>query len=144
MTVLFDTNVILDSLLERSPFAEKSSAAVQNAIDNGHRCLVSASSATDLYYIIRKQTGDRKAAWEKMTLLSHVFEFSSVSGDDILSALRGRMADFDDAVTASSAARHSAAYIVTRNIDDFRFSPVPAITPEEFNSLFTPQGKQVE
>ena len=81
MTVLFDTNVILDSLLERSPFAEKSSAAVQNAIDNGHRCLVSASSATDLYYIIRKQTGDRKAAWEKMTLLSHVFEFSSVSGD---------------------------------------------------------------
>lgn len=144
MTVLFDTNVILDSLLERSPFAEESSAAVQYALDNSHRCLFSASSVTDLFYIIRKQTGDRKMAWEKITLLSYVFEFTSVSGDDILTALRSRMADFEDAVIASSAARHSATYIVTRNIDDFRLSPVPAITPEEFTRIFTSQGKKDE
>ncbi len=136
MTVLFDTNVILDSLLEHSPFADESSAAVQNAIDNGHRCLISASSATDLFYIIRKLTGDRRTAWEKMTLLSYVFEFASVSGDDILSALGSKMTDFEDAVVASAAARNSASYIVTRNIEDFRFSPVPAVSPKEFNELF--------
>ena len=46
------------------------------------------------------------------------------------------MQDFEDAVVAATAARHSAAYIITRNIDDFRFSPVPAITPKESNMLF--------
>lgn len=136
MTVLFDTNVILDSLLQRASFAEESSASVQNALDNGYRCLFSASSATDLFYILRKQTGSRKDAWEKMTLLSHIFEFASVTGSDIISALRSKMSDFEDAVVAAAAARYSAAYLVTRNIDDFRFSPVPAVTPEEFNMLF--------
>ena len=136
MTVLFDTNVILDSLLERSSFAQDSSLAVQNALDRHYRCLFSASAATDLFYIIRKQTGSRIMAWEKMMIISHIFEFSSVSGEDIESALSSHMTDFEDAVISSSAVRYSASYIITRNVADFRASSVPAITPFEFNKLF--------
>ncbi len=136
MFLLFDTNVILDSLLERSSFAVESSNSVKNALAKGYHCLFSTSSATDLFYIIRKQTGSRTVAWERMILLSNILEFASVTGDDIMAALKSRMQDFEDAVVAATAARHSAAYIITRNIDDFRFSPVPAITPKEFNMLF--------
>ena len=42
------------------------------------------------------------------------------------------MPDFEDAVVAAVAERNGAAYILTRNINDFAGSPVPAITPAEF------------
>ena len=122
MTILFDTNVILDSLLERSPFTNESSAAVQNALAKRYRCLISASAATDLFYIIRKQTGSRTEAWKKLLIISNIFEFATVTGKDITAALNSRIDDFEDAVVAFTAANYSTSYIVTRNIDDFKSS----------------------
>ncbi|MBO8442232.1 MAG: PIN domain-containing protein [Spirochaetes bacterium] len=140
MTVLFDTNIILDSMLERATFAKASSDSVQMALEQGFRCLFCASSATDLFYIIRRQTGNRKSAWEKLTLLSYVFEIASVTGEDIMAALAGTMSDFEDAVVSAVAGRYHASYIVTRNVKDFRFSGVPAIIPQEFIRLVSIQS----
>ncbi|GHU52401.1 hypothetical protein FACS1894200_12960 [Spirochaetia bacterium] len=38
----------------------------------------------------------------------------------------------EDSLLAVCAMKWNADYIITRNIDDFTASPVPAITPEEF------------
>jgi hypothetical protein len=40
--------------------------------------------------------------------------------------------DFEDAVTASTAIREYADYIITRNAKDFTNSPVPVINPIDF------------
>jgi hypothetical protein len=43
--------------------------------------------------------------------------------------------DFEDAVVIATALRENAEYVITRNVKDFRKSPVPAATPERFLSL---------
>ena len=144
MKLLFDTNVILDNLLNRSSFASDSTSAILSALGNEYECMVSASSITDLFYIINKQTGNRSETWEKVAVLSHIFEVIDVTREDIFSALDSRMRDFEDAVVAYTAARHHASYIVTRNVDDFKFSPVPAINPSELCEIFIKEENMME
>ncbi len=40
--------------------------------------------------------------------------------------------DFEDAVVAVLADVNNCQYIITRNESDFKQSPVPALTPEDF------------
>jgi predicted nucleic acid-binding protein len=51
---------------------------------------------------------------------------------DINAALTLPINDFEDAVIAAVAKREKADYIVTRNEEDFKGSPVPAISPAMF------------
>ena len=46
------------------------------------------------------------------------------------------MTDFEDAAVAMVAKTSGSDFIVTRNVDDFLRSPVPAITPVDFLSQF--------
>jgi len=42
------------------------------------------------------------------------------------------MQDFEDALQSASALAAQADHLLTRNIRDFRYSPVPAISPKQF------------
>jgi hypothetical protein len=42
------------------------------------------------------------------------------------------MPDFEDALQAAAAVACGAHVVLTRNLKDFKGSPVPAMTPEEF------------
>ena len=42
------------------------------------------------------------------------------------------MSDFEDAVQAFCAKNAGAKLIITRNIQDYKFSPVKAVTSKEF------------
>jgi len=42
------------------------------------------------------------------------------------------MKDYEDALLASVAKRSKADFIVTRNEGDFKGSPVPAVSPQDF------------
>jgi hypothetical protein len=46
--------------------------------------------------------------------------------------------DFEDAAVAYTASERGASFIITRNIADFKSSPVPAISPSEFILRFLP------
>ena len=61
MQALIDTNVVLDVLLNRAPFAQNS-ADVLRLASGEIREYVSASAITDIYYIARKEIGDRTQA----------------------------------------------------------------------------------
>jgi predicted nucleic acid-binding protein len=55
--VLLDTNVVLDVALARQPFY-RAAARILNASDfDAIHLFVTASSATDLYYVLRKEKG---------------------------------------------------------------------------------------
>ena len=54
MRILIDTNVILDILQKREPFFADSYRALRKAIENDAECLISASTATDIFYMLRK------------------------------------------------------------------------------------------
>ena len=132
MRVLIDTNVILDVLQKREPFFTGSYRALRRALEYDAECLISASAATDIFYVLRKSLGSAQQAKEHIDQLAQVVSFADVQGMDIHTALMRAMPDFEDAVVDAVAERSGASYILTRNIKDFTGSVVPAILPADF------------
>lgn len=133
MKILIDTNVILDVIQKREPFFADSYHALRKAIEANAECMISASAATDIFYILRKALQSAQQAKDRIEQLSQIVTFADVQGIDIHTALMHSMPDFEDAVVDAVAKRNGASYILTRNIKDFTGSAVPAITPIEFS-----------
>jgi len=134
MRVLFDTNVILDVLLDRKPHAEASAAAwaaVETGVSEG---LLAAHAVTTIHYLARKEMGAAKARRIISTMLK-VFGVAALDGAVIQEALQLSFSDFEDAVTAAAARFANCECIVTRDPKGFRGSPVRCLTPEAANPL---------
>ena len=132
MRILIDTNIILDIVQKQEPFFADSYQALRKAIETNVECLISASAATDIFYMLRRAFQSSQKAKERIEQLSQIFAFADVQGADIQTALMRSMPDFEDAVVDAVAERSGASYILTRNIKDFAGSSVPAVTPAEF------------
>ncbi len=132
MRILIDTNIILDIVQKREPFFADSYQALRKAIETNAECLISASAATDIFYMLRRAFQSSQKAKERIEQLSQIFAFADVQGSDIQTALMCSMPDFEEAVVDAVAERSGASYILTRNIRDFAGSSVPAVTPAEF------------
>lgn len=117
---------------KREPFFTDSYRVLRGAIESDTECLISASSATDIFYMLRKSLGSAQAAKDQLEQLAQLVTFADVQGMDIHTALMRAMPDFEDAVVDAVAERSGASYIVTRNIKDFAGSVVPAILPADF------------
>ena len=135
MKLLIDTNVILDILLKREPFFADSYQAIRMAIDNNDECCISVTAATDIFYILRKALQSAEQAKEYLGSLAQLAEFTDVLAVDALEALSSDVADYEDAVVEAVADRIGADYILTRNIKDYAYSKVPAVTPTELLNM---------
>ena len=135
MRLLIDTNVILDVFMRREPFFSDSYKALRIAAEKEYECLLSATAATDIYYLLRKHLKSPQQARAALHDLSHLVQFSDVQPADIDSALTAEMTDFEDAVVDAVADRVGARYILTRNTKDFVCAKTQAIAPVDFNAL---------
>lgn len=50
MNVVIDTNVVMDALTDRKPFADASTEAIALAGDKGCNVAITANTVTDLYF----------------------------------------------------------------------------------------------
>jgi predicted nucleic acid-binding protein len=127
--ILFDTNVVLDVLLDRQPYVEASAAAwaaVETGITEG---MVAAHAVTTIHYLIRKEMGNIKAR-RIISAILKVFRVATVDGAVVQEALQLPFPDFEDAVTAAAAQLAGCECIVTRDPKGFRGSSVRSLTPE--------------
>ena len=130
MNVLFDTNVILDVLLEREPHVEAASRLFA-LVDNGRiRGCICATTATTIYYIAAKSFGGRRARDQIHGLLG-LFEVAPVDRPVLDGALDLDFSDYEDAVVHEAARAVGATAIVTRDRDDFAHSAIPVLAPAE-------------
>ncbi len=130
MRILFDTNVILDVLLEREPFVKDALyllAKVERSEINGFIC---ATTVTTIYYLVNKALGQKEATHHIRTLLS-IFEIAPVNRAVIEEALNLKFPDFEDAVLYVSALTVGVDCIVTRNYSDFKRAKIPVYAPDE-------------
>jgi predicted nucleic acid-binding protein len=128
--ILFDTNVILDFVLNRPDFVELAKR-VFLAIDEKRLVgFMTATTVTDIYYMASRERGSVFAA-QALRRLVRVLEIIVVDKNIILPALDSPVKDFEDAVQAEAAQSMGLDFIVTRNNRDFRYSPIPAVSPEE-------------
>jgi predicted nucleic acid-binding protein len=131
MTVLIDSNVILDILLNNAGLAAGSKAVFDLAEEKRFTGYVSASAVTDIFYISQKKLG-KKAAKEAMKYILNIYHPATVTDEDIYKALDLTWDDFEDSVQFTVGEGLCVDYIVTRNTQDFSSGHIPAVTPEQF------------
>lgn len=135
MKILFDTNVILDVLLDREPFSDDAAflmTLVEQSEIIGFLC---ATTVTTIHYLATKALGPQVASRHIETLLS-LFVIAPVNRVVLEGAAASKFTDFEDAVLHESAIHVGVEYILTRNSIDFKKAKLPVFTPSEFiNSL---------
>ncbi len=132
MRTFVDTNVVLDVLLERQPFYERS-AAVWTLAELGRiEGVICPVSFTNVFYIVDRMQ-DRGKARAAVRDMRDIFEPSVCDGQVINQAVDSEISDFEDAIQYFSALHCSAACLVTRNPTGFPRRPaLPILPPEEF------------
>lgn len=131
-----DTNVIIDVLLEREPFVEASYMVLSLCEEHRIEGFVSASSVTDIYYLVRKYTHSAELTYKAVGKLLEIVKVCSVTNNDVLTAFQRKARDFEDCLVATCAKSIRCDYIVTRNKKDFEEFDIPLFTPEELLQQF--------
>jgi predicted nucleic acid-binding protein len=129
MRLLLDINVLLDVAFQRP--GEAASTKLIGLCGAGHEAWVAWHTLATLAYLIERQS----SASEARAFIQGLLEWAGVAPTthaDAMQAVALPMPDFEDALQAAAAMACGAQVIATRNVRDFKGSPVPAMTPEAF------------
>ena len=137
MKVMFDTNIVLDLLLNRQPFCEMSARVLDLSATKVVEGYVSASAITDIYYLAYKMIRDKNKVCLLLKRLLQIVSVAGVTETEILMALKSNWNDFEDAVQYFTAQNIEASYIVTRNKKDYLSGNISVVEPQEFFDLIT-------
>ena len=114
MKIIVDTNVILDFLLSREPHMADARELFKMISQERVEAYVTASSVTDIYYVVAKRLGDVTAR-ESVRHLLNMLGVIAVDGEDCISALDLPIADFEDALVTVCANREDVNYIISND-----------------------------
>lgn len=128
--ILLDTDVLLDVALDRAPHAEASSALLDLLERRPRMAFVAWHTVANFFYMVRPTRGTREARDFLLDLTGFV-TVAPTDTDDLRYAASLPLPDLEDAMQVAAARACGAQYIATRNVKDFRKSPVPAGTPAE-------------
>ncbi len=130
--VFLDTNVVLDHLADRQPFAENAHRIF--ALGEMHQLEIHVSALTfcNLHYVLKKLEGNDRAL-QLLVVLNQLVNITPVGDKEIAAAMASGFKDFEDAVQSFSAmANPMVRVIITRNKGDYRLSLLSVQTPGEF------------
>lgn len=134
MRVLIDTNVVLDLLQEREPFVINA-ARLFERIDAGEiEGFISATTVTNIYYIVRKAAGVAVAQEAVIQILTEL-NICAVDRDVLEQAVALNFRDFEDAVQYVCGVVHSVDAIVTRDVSGFNGAELPVVLPGELDMI---------
>jgi len=118
MTILFDTNVLIDAAVASRPYhgaAVRLVAATERDIIDG---LIAPTSIATCWYVAheREQTDPRPL----FEVVADVMRIAPMGRSTLRTALQNPgTVDFEDAYLAAAGARASASAVATRNESDF-------------------------
>ncbi len=133
--IFLDTNVVIDFLINRQPFALHAAKLFNYALLKKVRIYISAVSYNNIHYILRKSLSNKEAI-KSLNELSEMAEIADVTKIVIKKSLQSDFKDFEDAIQYYCAlSLNKIDFIVTRDINDFKKSAISIITPEEAINL---------
>jgi len=140
--LLVDTNVVLDVLLDRSPFsgpATRLFSCIERNDIAGH---LGATTITTVHYLASKAIGkaDADRAVERLLVL---FDVAPVARAVLQSTLSLRFSDYENAVLHEAARHAGLDGIVTRDTAGFRRATLSVYRPDELlQMLAVRQGRR--
>ncbi len=135
MIALLDTNVILDALQEREPWAEAAKEIFLAAAREEFTGCVTAKALADIHYLTHRCTHSETAARATLDKLCKLFELLDTAAADCRRALVSEVTDYEDAIMIETAVRVGADCIVTRNLADYRRAPLKVCGPDDFLTM---------
>ena len=132
MVILIDTNIIIDALADREPYATDAKQIMEKCATREITGVLAAHSIPNLFYILRKEFSQEERRY-LLKNLCKIFQVSELNEKSIIAALENEMfSDFEDGLQEVCAVASMADYLVTRNPSDFKHSRIKVILPNEF------------
>jgi predicted nucleic acid-binding protein len=128
---LLDTNVVLDFLLDRPPFAEAAAAIWEALVQKRFEGYVAAITPINLFYIARKLKGTEMARASVAGLIRDC-QICPLDRTTLQTALALPLKDYEDAAQLASALASGLDIIVTRDPADFAGASLAVLSPVEF------------
>lgn len=135
MRVYLDTCIIIDYLALREPFFDDAEKIFQLIANNKIFAYVSASSVTDIHYIIKKYMHDEKSTRNKMIALLSLVDIIDTLAYNVKTTFDSPINDFEDALIEELSYQTKLQYIITRNTKDFKNSRIEVVTPKKFLTI---------
>lgn len=131
MRIVIDLNIWIDIAARPSSFPE--SIELYRRIEEGfHKACLPLCAYTTLYYLLAQLIGKKGALEFLASIEARGVEFLLFSKKEVSLAEKLSFSDYEDACVAASAVNSNCEYIITRNVSDFKRSPVPALAPKLF------------
>ena len=124
--------MIIDALTSREPWNESAETIFIMAANHMMDMYITASCATDIYYLVRKYLHSADQAKQVMEKLYSLVGILTVSGAECIDALASPVSDYEDAVVERVSVKADMDYIITRNVKDYQQGMVKAISPDDF------------
>ncbi|MEI6614841.1 MAG: PIN domain-containing protein [Chrysiogenales bacterium] len=129
--IFIDTDVFLDTILDRKPHSEYSTKLINLCEQNEIAGHTSSLVIANIYYILNKIAGYKKAiqAIRKIRSLIAILPFTD---KEIGEAINAEFKDFEDGVQYFIAVNHKIDCLITRNTKDFQKANIGILTAQEF------------
>ena len=132
--LFLDSDVLLDIILDRHPFAEQSLELFIHRANETIQLFTSSSIIINTHYIGEKQIGASLTKTGMKKLLQYL-EIINPAKQTIVLAYNSQFKDVEDAVQYYTATKEDRVdFFITRNIKDFKMAEthLPVLTPSQF------------
>jgi len=137
MNALIDTNILLDDVLARDPFAADAREIVNACARHDYQGYISAITPLNAFYVARRLVGIARARAMVKRLLD-LFEVCPLDKMSLQAAYDSGQPDIEDAAQVAAAMVSNIDVIVTRDSRGYAHAPMLVLSPNEFlNSLGT-------
>ncbi|MBN1499377.1 MAG: PIN domain-containing protein [Spirochaetes bacterium] len=129
--VYVDTDIVLDLLTERKPFYNSAAKIFSLAVENKIQLFVSPVLISNVFYILRKSSGQESAVinLRKLRTMINIVPVNQKIIDHVLAS---NFKDLEDGIQYYSAIEAGIKIILTRNSKDFTGKPVSIMNCEEY------------
>ena len=128
--VLLDTNIVLDVLLERTPWSQDATEIWQAHRAGTIDAHLVATTLTNIFYVSRRLVG-RERAWHGIHTCLDQLRIIAVDESLLYAAAAMGGQDLEDNLQIACATATKLEVIVTRDPAGFADSPIEVLTPTQ-------------
>ncbi len=128
--ILLDTDILIDIALDRRPHSGPAYDLLDRIEHSSKGACIAWHSVSTLYYLVSPVRGGASVR-DFIVELTRFVGVAATDTEGIHYAAELPMADFEDAMQVAAARACGARHIITRNVKDYKRSPIRAITPQE-------------
>jgi predicted nucleic acid-binding protein len=128
--ILLDTDVLVDVALDRPPHADAAGELLTLLETRPRMAFVAWHTLSNFHYLVSPTRG-KDDARQFLADLTRFVSVAPTDTDAFQFAKTLPLSDFEDALQVAAAWSCGATHIATRNVKNFRLSPIPARKPAD-------------